>query len=551
LRKKIVWSVFVCLAIVGFIFSSAVDAKERQYIKVGELRSVFTDSPNRISISNPEVADVTSVSTNEILVIGKSPGNTLINIWDKWGKQTLDIDVYLERLSSLKERIEKLLKTAGILEVSLDVNPDEDKIVIRGDIEESHKKHLEMLTDPFKEKLINLIKFEARKTVLIDVNILELDKSNLDKLGIDWTDFVTVSEHDKGGVAIGTPAGPLADIFKIGDWSRTALSATLNMLVNNGEGRVLSRPKLVCLSGEEAEFLVGGEVPIVTTVAHDAGVSVNVEYKEYGISLKIKPTIEYGTGIKTSLTTEVSEIDWANAVTAAGISIPAFLTRETSTEVFIREGQTIFLAGLLKNKDEKTIARVPGIGDIPILGHLFRSRNFTSNQTELVITLTPTIIDSSSPDKFISEVEEEIILIEDEIAEEVTEEEIKAVQEEVSGVKKKEPKLSKQEKKRKLTEELKEPIANYAQLIYKAIQDQFSYPDESRANDESGTVVLSLYIIADGTISDVTLSSSSDFESLDKSAISLVKNITKLEPFPQDIPLKDLWIDIPIEYRLD
>ena len=519
---------------------SLVCPGEKVYVKVGELKSIFTEVPHRISISNPEIADVTSATKEEVLIMGKSPGNTIINIWDKWGKQKIDVDVYLEDLPSLKERMEKLLQAAGITDVALKINRDEKKIFASGNVEERQKDHLDLLISPFKDKLINLIRFtDAKKSVLIDVNILELDKSASDNLGIDWASAFDFTGSGVTGV-------PFQDMFKIDTWTRDSISNTINFLVTSGNGKVLSRPKLVCLSGEEAELVVGGEVPIVTTVAHDEGTSVNVEYKKYGIILKIKPVVEEEDGIRISLSTEVSEIDKSNPVIAAGVSIPAFLTREASTEVFIKGGQTIFLAGLLKNKDSKALSRVPGIGDIPVIGHLFRSRDFTTEQTELVITITPTIIDKEEPSRFISEPGEEIgnkVIVEN------IEEDIETAKEQV--VQKEEPVLSKEERERRLIEELKVPINNYAQSVQKAIYDQFIYPEEAVKRNESGTVVLSLYILADGSISDVVLSSSSGVESLDVSAMQLVRNITSLEPFPSNMPLKDLWINIPIKYHLD
>ena len=527
------------LIILAVISVSTVNSKERLYIKVGELRSIFTDSPHRISISDPAIADVTSVTKSEILVIGKSPGNTIINIWDKWGKQKMDVDVYLENLSSLEKRVERLLKTAGIVDVILEINADENKIVVRGDVQEQQKEQFNLLTDPFSEKLINLVKFkETRKSVLIDVNILELDKTAVDQLGIEWPSSFKITEE---GAAVDT-ATSLDEIFKIGDWTRTALSAKLNLLVQNGKGKILSRPKLVCLSGKEAEFLVGGEIPVVTTTVAEEGTSTNVEYKEYGIILRIKPVIEGVDGIRTSLTTEVSEIDTSHAVIASGINISALSTRSTSTEVFIREGQTIFLAGLLKNKDSRTISRVPGLGDIPVLGHLFRSRNFSNEQTELVITLTPTIIDNDSPGKFVSVKKEK-----EEISEEKTSKEKRDEERQDLGLISQPTK----EERHKLLEILRDPINVYARSLQETISEQFFYPAEAKDENQSGTVVLSLHILSDGAISDISLSRSSGFKSLDKSAITLVQNITGLEPFPDVLPLEDLWIDIPIEYHLD
>lgn len=513
-----------------FFASVFVFSQERLDLKVGELHSVLTNSPYRISISDPAIADITSATNKEILIIGKSPGNTILNIWDKWGKQTISVDVYLENLSSLQERIKKLLNSAGIINIDLKINPDENKIIVDGTLKDTQKSQFELLIDPFKEKVINLVKFtEIRKSVLIDVNILELDKSAVDKLGIDWPDILNITFEKVEN------AGSISELFKVDKWGRDKLTNAINLLVQNGEGRILSRPKLVCLSGQEAEFLVGGQVPVVTTVVNETGTSVNVEYKNYGVSLKIKPTVEGEDGVRTSLTTEISEIDLTHAI----LSIPAFLTRKASTELYIKEGQTIFLAGLLKNKDQKTISRVPAVGDIPIIGHLFRSRDFVNDQTELVITLSPTIIDSEVGSELISTAPKE------------TKEDDVGLTEGKATTVETPREIAKEKTQEELLKELNEPISQYAELIYKAIREKFFYPADAKENKESGTAVLSLHINANGEVVDIEVSSSSGSKVLDASAISLVKDIAKFGVFPASLPLKDLWVNVPIEYHLE
>ena len=165
----------------------------------------------------------------------------------------------------------------------------------------------------------------------------------------------------------------ITDMFATSRWTRAALNVTINHLVSIVKLRVLSRPKLVCLSGKEAEFLVGGQIPIVTTTTSTTSTSNNVQFKDYGIQLKIKPVVKNDENIFVSISTEISEVD---KDTATINSIPAFLTRNTKTELYLKNEQSLVISGLIKNREADTVSKFPGMADLPILGMLFRSQEF-------------------------------------------------------------------------------------------------------------------------------------------------------------------------------
>jgi pilus assembly protein CpaC len=162
---------------------------------------------------------------------------------------------------------------------------------------------------------------------------------------------------------------------------------------NDGYGRLLAQPKLVCASGEKAEFLAGGEVPIPLVTNNQFA----VEYKPYGVILKLRPTADRNGNIQTEIEAEVSEVDTSVAVSLGGAtSIPGFRTRKVKTNVTVRHGETIVLSGVFSHDEQKAVSKLPGLGHIPIIGEIFKNRAFDSTKRELVIFVTPRIVTPDS-----------------------------------------------------------------------------------------------------------------------------------------------------------
>lgn len=219
--------------------------------------------------------------------------------------------------------------------------------------------------------------------VAVRVKVLEVETGNDGNLGIDWSDSISFAE-----------AAPNAP-FKFGLPTRTStLNARIDTLINDRKARLLAEPTLVLLNGKEAEFLSGGELPMVVTDRD----RINVQWREYGINLKLTALIEGSETIQMHLTPEVSDIDRANSLTIANqlqggsFVVPAFKTRRADTTLRVQNNQTIVIAGLLRNDRSEVIQKFPLLGDIPILGWLFRTINFQERRSELVFVVTPTIV---------------------------------------------------------------------------------------------------------------------------------------------------------------
>ncbi|MGD8236931.1 MAG: pilus assembly protein N-terminal domain-containing protein [Armatimonadota bacterium] len=248
--------------------------------------------------------------------------------------------------------------------------------------------------------VLNLVTAAApdQQQVLVRVKVAEINTQALEQLGVNW------GHTESGG---GTPSVSFFDQpFLFGQVARKGFNqlldfgAQLNLLVEDDRARILAEPNLLVNDGEEASILVGGEVPIPVPQAGMAGAAaITIEYKEFGVRMQVTPSILPEAGdapkIHLALAPEVSSIDPSSSVTVSGLKVPGFRTRRAETTVTVAPGDTLAIAGLLQSETAKTIRKIPILGDIPIIGNLFRSKRFTEGKTDLVIMVTPEIHESA------------------------------------------------------------------------------------------------------------------------------------------------------------
>jgi pilus assembly protein CpaC len=244
---------------------------------------------------------------------------------------------------------------------------------------------------------------EARPTILIKAKLIEVRKSALRDIGIDWADvaagptFGTLNEYVTNRSFRVIPGsirnldGLPLDLGASNNYFAltTVVDSMINLLVNDGNARLLAQPTLSCIDGGQADFLVGGEVPI--PVQNQDG-ALNVIFKQFGIILNVEPRTNDTGLIRTKVNVEVSSVDKAIQV----LGIPGFATRKTSTEMNVQSGETMVVAGLFSSEDAKNVVKVPALGQIPVLGELFKSRQFRRGETELVVLVTPQIVTADS-----------------------------------------------------------------------------------------------------------------------------------------------------------
>jgi len=526
----------ISLIILSVIIVSSEDyaldeVGEELKLYLGEVKIISVSNPTRIVIGNPNVADVINVSKNEITISPKATGTTTLVFWDIFGEQSYRVRVFAEDLNEIKRRIDNLLKELNLPEVYTQMVEDEGKVLLLGRVKNAQdRERISVILGSLKDKIIDLIVVREESSVVeIDVQVFELSRDASKTLGFTMPDSITVAEP-----AAGTIRGTMGSIFRVLQWPRTAtFTATLDALVQEGKAKILSRPRLACQSGKEAEMLVGGEKPIFKTeIATGGGTGTNVEYKEFGLKLKIKPTVSEGSRIKLALNVEISEALTAETIgttsTSTGtttVTARAYpLTkRNASTELFLNDGQTMAIGGLIKQKTEEDYRKTPGLADIPILGLLFRRKTTKigggtgeKGNVELFITLTPKIVSNI----------------------------------EAAGQGKKEA-GSKLATYPMREQGLPEPIAGYAKVIQRRILENLTYPDSAKEAGFQGTVKLSLHLSYQGELLEAILKESSGYKILDDQAINVAQGIVSYPPFPSSVEQNDLWIDIPIDYRLD
>ncbi len=505
---------------------------------VAETKILPVNTPTRVVINNPNVIDVTSVSKEDMIVAAKNPGTTNLAWWDAAGQHSLQVEVFLEDMNLVKKRIDALLKELNLPEVFTRPSNNEGKVLLLGSVKApADLERLDVALSSLKGKTANLIQLkEERAVVEIKVQVLELNKDATSTLGLSFPGSINITEIGSPGLAAaGTTWGKL---FKVADVSRGAFTLTLDALVQEGKARILSQPRLACQSGKEAELLVGGEKPIFnTTVAATTGATgTNIQYKEYGIKLKMKPTVTEDKQIKLALSVEVSDVGVADSIGTTGGSTTTTTAkayplsrRNASTQLFLNDGQMMAIGGLIRQKSGEDIRKTPFLGDIPVLGVFFRKKTATTGggngergDTELMITLTPTIIKEPAPV-------------------------VEAVKKQPSPPAAKVPIT----KVLSSAEKASQAMSEYMRKISKRIQDNFVYPWAAKQDQIQGLVRLGLRLDSTGELLEVEVKQSSGYSVFDENAVNMVKKLSPYPPFPAQLNQKELRIDIPIIYKLE
>ena len=358
----------------------------------------------RVSLTVPDVADAMVTAPTQLLIHGKTPGIISLFVWDKAGAiKTYEVNVRRD-LTALNTHLKQLFPGESVT-----VLGSGKDVVLSGTVASQYvvDKAAEVAGGYVekKENVVNLLKQQegvASNQVMLRVRFAEVSRSALQELGVSF--FANGSGTSNQWFGSTNPNVPsptfddgrllFSDFLNIFVFNaKEQLGAVVRALHNKGLFQSLAEPNLIATNGKEASFLAGGEYPYpIVQPSGTGGNSVTIAFKEFGVRLNFTPTVLGGDLIHLKLRPEVSSLDFANAVTLEGFRIPALSTRRTETEVELRDGQTFAIAGLMNNTLTSSMSKIPGIGDIPILGLLFRSKAHQKNQTELVVMITPTII---------------------------------------------------------------------------------------------------------------------------------------------------------------
>ncbi len=528
----------------------------------GDIETVPASNLVRVSVTNPEVADISDAQGDKVSILAKKAGETVLFLWDTGGKHSVKVRVVNEDLSVVKARVQKLLDEANITGVSLEANLDEGKVVASGSLSKEDKNRMDNIMQPYSDNLLSLVKEEKSEDLIqVDMQIVEISTSMEKDLGILWGNSTAnsggSSSNTTPGLTVETEKlpktngnGEIGDFFKVGSFGRTALQATVNAFIQEGKARLISKPRLVVLSGKQASFLVGGEIPTLTTTTNTTGSTLtqNTSYTQYGVNVTVTPTIREGK-IDVLLNVDIRDIDNANASNGN----TAFITRSASTNLFMENRQTIALAGLIKYSESENLTSVPFLSKIPIVGALFRNRQTPSpdTNTEMVIILTPTVL---ADKKF---ADSQLVMPTPSERDSYKEIDSRYEHEPLTpSVVKVTQWAAPKDPVTAPNPVWSVPAANssaimtaYARMVQEKISKAIFYPQAVMGTALAGTVKLKLRILKDGSLDSAEVMESSGNDILDKDAIQAAKTAAPFEAFTTGMDQQDLAFTIPIVYN--
>lgn len=354
-----------------------------------------------VSVAQPAIADVAALSNQTLYILGKAPGVTTLTILGEGGRLITNVEIRVgPDLSEFKDRLATLIPGEQI-----EVRTAGSGLVLSGTVSGKGRvdRAMALARQYAGDSVTNMMTVGGTQQVLLKVRIAEMSRSAVKDLGINLAGFINTGSVSAGAVSggdstltIGPPASTstvVSDVFsQLGVFSTIgslSLGISIDALEQRGFARMLAEPNLVALSGNEARFLAGGEFPV--PVIGDEG-DISISFKPIGVSLNFVPIVLDDDLINLTLSAEVSAVDPTVSISTGGVSIPSFSVRRAETTVELRDGYSFAIAGLLQDDFTDTVSQVPWLGDIPVLGTLFRSVDYQRGQTELVVIVTAHLV---------------------------------------------------------------------------------------------------------------------------------------------------------------
>jgi pilus assembly protein CpaC len=375
------------------------------YVYANKSALLDTDVPiRRVSVARPEIADVIVISPRQMLIVGKSPGTTTLVYWSVEGV-TKVVDVVVDpNMDKIRTDLSNIAPGE-----TFEVTTSGDSLILSGTVStEMVQSRLVQAAKVYYPNIVDLLRVEKLEQVLLQIRVAEINRTLAKELGMTlflqglidgniYKGFINPPgsfNSFSGSIGEGPDStfGDLTQVFIAKTTGTTQFAGLLRVLEDKGALKTLSEPNLVVANGDEGNFLVGGEFPVVIASAAGSGAAASVDYKEYGISLNFKPVIVPNGDIYIKISQEVSELDFANGVAISGFQLPGLKTRKAESGLQLADGQTFVLAGLIDSKITKKVTKIPILGDIPFIGALFRNSRYLNEETELMVMVTPKIV---------------------------------------------------------------------------------------------------------------------------------------------------------------
>lgn len=384
----------------------------------------FDRDVDRIAIAEPKIADAIVVSTHDVMVNAKGPGQTTLVIWETGNppvqynvKVTKDMAESENLRSSLASQLKAALPDSGI-----EFDGTAENMVITGHVTSQEQfKRAEAIAALHSKKVTNMIQVGDPRQILLQVKFADVDRTALSQWGFN---LLSHNGSTLGETQTSQFPGPLFSQLQFNGSGQSSsnlnlanllnlfiyrpdlnIGATIQALQQQNLAQILAEPNLLVVEGSEASFLAGGEFPFptITTTPTSGGIApvVTVQFKKFGVQLNFTPVVTASGAINLKIKPEVSSLDYSNAVTVDGFLIPAISSRVAETEVVLKDGESFAIAGLIDNRVTQILSKVKGLGDLPILGQLFRSRSTQKSTDELLVVVTPHFVKPVSPGEMV------------------------------------------------------------------------------------------------------------------------------------------------------
>ncbi|MFT6987465.1 MAG: pilus assembly protein CpaC [Psychromonas sp.] len=407
--SSIIFILSLCFTVtIAYAGGPAMKESNTEKIPIFKSRNFeMKDDMYRVSIGNPDIADILILRADELYIVGKTLGTTNVMVWDENDKIIDIINVEVTHdLNSLRERFYHYLPDEKI-----GIESSQRQLVLSGEASSLEKMNLALelargysdaaSAGKGKSEVLNMMSVGGGHQVMLEVTVAEVQSEIARRLDSKML-LAFDSSSGGGGIinggdlfsSLGAAAGIDKGIFGSYLSGNTLFNFAFDIAKQHGLAKVLAEPNITALSGQQAQFLSGGEFPI--PVPNQDGVTI--DYREFGVGVTFVPTVLDSGKINLNLKVMVSELSTANTLSITGVAtdssyiVPSLVKRTTSTTVELGDGQTIAIGGLISDNLRESVDKIPGLGDIPVLGQLFRSQEFVKGQTELVIMVTPRLI---------------------------------------------------------------------------------------------------------------------------------------------------------------
>lgn len=401
LSKKLLAGAALAVLLMSGNVKAEAAKPEQLYLEMNQAYHLYPSDDDltiiRVAVTNPTIADVRVIDNTSLNIVGYKDGSTSLTVW--YSDESMeDYNITVAPTDTgYADLIKRIMNVPGV-----QVEKIADRVLLRGSVNNQYQKNqAQMIAEMFadKEHVINLLKTTKPLQINLAALVIDISSNDAKDIGfsygnsnVDTNSSGNVSVSDITFGTVGTFYGG-QNYHHISGKVGAPVDVMLKALISQGKAEILSRPNITTLSGEEANILIGGEIPVPTSKDGE----ISVTWRDYGIKLNIEPTSDDAENITARVQAEISTLDYAHQVSTSAGTIPALTSRKAGTSVSLKSGTALAIGGLLNSEDAKTVTKIPLLGDIPIIGQFFRHTSTSKEKREMLILLVPSIVDEYTP----------------------------------------------------------------------------------------------------------------------------------------------------------